>query len=259
MLFRRSPPRLQAPRPRSGDVVQVEGHSVRLAVNARARRVSLRLDAQRREVVATAPSLHQLADALAFAEARASWIAQRMAGLAAPVRFVPGVLIEVGGRPVRLERAAMRTRPTLKPFTELEPARLIASGEGEAFARAVQRALRTEALVRLQARTAYHCGVLGQPVPPVALQDARSRWGSCRKAQPGVPAAIVDTVGAGGWFSPRPRCWTMSPPTNAPIWWKLTTGWSFGPWFAGCIATRLRRALGSRPMGRGCTRSDDSG
>ena len=190
MLFRRSPPRLQAPRPRSGDVVQVEGHSVRLAVNARARRVSLRLDAQRREVVATAPSLHQLADALAFAEARASWIAQRMAGLAAPVRFVPGVLIEVGGRPVRLERAAMRTRPTLKPSTELEPARLIASGEGEAFARAVQRALRTEALVRLQARTAYHCGVLGQPVPPVALQDARSRWGSCRKAQPGVPAAI---------------------------------------------------------------------
>ena len=190
MLFRRSPPRLQAPPLKPGDVVEVGGSPVRLAVNARARRVSLRLDTARREVVATAPSLRQLPDALAFARSRGAWIAEQLGALPEPVSFVPGVVIEVGGRPCRLERAAMRVSPCLKPATSNEPARLIASGEGAAFSRAVVRGLRAEALSRLEARTAHHCANLGEPVPPVALQDARSRWGSCRQTQGGVGASI---------------------------------------------------------------------
>ena len=190
MLFRRSPQRLQAPRPKPGDVVEVDGAPVRLAVNARARRVSLRLDVARREVVATAPSLRQLEDALAFARSRRAWIAERLGALPEPVSFVPGAMIEVAGKPCRLERAAMRISPRLKPATSDESARLIASGEGVAFSRAVVRGLRAEALSRLEARTAHHCAKLGEPVPPVTLQDARSRWGSCRKAQGGVGASI---------------------------------------------------------------------
>ncbi len=194
MLFRRSPPVLKAPSPRAGaragDVVDVAGSPVRLAVNTRARRIGLRLDPTRREVVLTAPSLRRLPDALAFAESRSGWIAARLAELPAPCAFVPGAVIEVAGVPCRLERAAMRVRPALKPATADEPARLVASGEGEAFARAVQRALRAEAQARLVARTAIHCASLGQTAPAVALQDARSRWGSCRVAHGGRPAAI---------------------------------------------------------------------
>ena len=190
MLFRRSPPRLRAPRLQPGDVVRVDGAAVRLAVNARARRVSLRLDVTRREVVATAPSLRGLPDALAFARSRGAWIAERLAALPEPVSFVPGAVIEVAGRPCRLERATMRVVPRLKPATPDGPARLIASGEGAAFSRAVIRGLRAEALMQLAARTTHHCAELGEPVPPVVLQDARSRWGSCRKAQGGVAASI---------------------------------------------------------------------
>ena len=190
MLFRSSPQRLQAPRPKPGDVVYVEDAPVRLAVNARARRISLRLDATRREVVATAPGLRQLPDALAFARSRSAWIAEQMGALPQPVSFVPGAVIEVAGAPCRLERAAMRVSARLKPATSGEPARLLASGDGPAFSRAVVRALRTEALARLAARTVRHCARLGEPVPPVALQDARSRWGSCRKGQNGSSASI---------------------------------------------------------------------
>ena len=190
MLFRRQPPVLRAPRPAVGDVVHVGGLPVRLAVNARARRIGLRLDLARREVVATAPSLRRLPDAVAFAQSRADWIAARAAELPAPTAFVPGAVIEVAGAPCRLERAAMRIRPTLKPATADEPARLIAPGEGPAYARAVERALRAEALARLQARTAVHCATLGCETPPVSLQDARSRWGSCRAAHAGQAAAI---------------------------------------------------------------------
>ena len=190
MLFRTRPPILKASRPKPGEVVLVGGLPVRLAINARARRVSLRLDPRRREVVATAPDARRLADALGFAQTRAGWIAERLAGLPATVAFTPGVAIEVAGRPCRLERAAMRVRPSLKAETLEEPARLIASGEGPVFARAVERALRAEARSRLAERTAVHCTALGQPTPPIALQDARSRWGSCRKAQGADPASI---------------------------------------------------------------------
>lgn len=190
MLFRRSPPTLKAPRLQAGDLVSVEGAPVRLKVNGRARRISLRLDVRRREVVATAPSLHRLADALAFAESRSRWIAERLAALPVPLAFAPGALIEVLGRPCRLERVAMRVRAHLKPEAPDEPMRLLASGEGQAFARAVERALRAEALTRLLERTRHYAAALGLGAPSVALQDARSRWGSCRPAQGSEAASI---------------------------------------------------------------------
>jgi predicted metal-dependent hydrolase len=175
---------------RAGDVVAVEGATVRLAVSARARRISLRVDVSARQGVATAPSERRLADALAFARSRGLWLAERLARLPEPSPFRPGQGIEVAGAPCRLERAAMRIRPRLVPATEAEPSRLIASGEGEAYARAVERALRAEALARLSERTAVHCARLGCPLPVIRLQDAHGRWGSCRQAHAGAPAAI---------------------------------------------------------------------
>ncbi len=190
MLFRRSAPRAQAPRLSAGDLVQIDGCPVRLAVNRRARRISLRLDVARREAVATAPSLQALPQALAFAHVRAEWISARLTALPQPVNLAPGMMIHVAGRPCRLERAAMRVRPTLKPPTMDEPARLLASGEGAAFSRAVVRGLRAEALARLTARTQVHCSSIGRPTPTIALQDARSRWGSCQAAGDARPAVI---------------------------------------------------------------------
>ncbi len=64
-----------------GDLIEVAGRPVRFAVHARARRVSLRLDTAKREVVATAPSARRLAEAAAFAQSRREWIAARLDGL----------------------------------------------------------------------------------------------------------------------------------------------------------------------------------
>ncbi len=170
--------------------MQVQGGPVRLAVNPRARRISLRLDVARREVVATAPSPGALRDAITFAHSRSAWIAERLQALPQAVVLQPGALIEVAGAPCRLERAAMRMRPALKPATAGEPARLIVSGDGPAFSRGAIRGLRDEALSRLTEHTLTHCSVLDQPAPRIALQDARSCWGSCRKAAPGASATI---------------------------------------------------------------------
>lgn len=179
-----------APRAAHGDLIEVGGRPVRLSINARARRVSLRLDSARREVIATAPSGARLKEAVAFAHAREAWIAARLDALPRPLAFDAGAELTVGGFPCRLERAAMRITPRLIPPTPHEPARLVASGEGEAFARAVRRALKAEALRLLTDRTAHYAAKLDRPMPAVAVMEARARWGSCRPATARQAASI---------------------------------------------------------------------
>jgi predicted metal-dependent hydrolase len=173
-----------------GAGVLVGGRLVRLRVDARARRISLRIDAARREVVATAPSVRSLRDAARFAETRQAWIEERLDALPAALRLAPGLDIEVAGAPCRLERAAMRIRPRYVEAAAGASARLIASGEGEAFARAALRGLKALALERLCAQTAVFAVRLGQPMPLVRIMDARMRWGSCRKAIGDEPGRI---------------------------------------------------------------------
>ena len=186
-LFRAA---LKPPALKTDDVFEIGGRPVRLRVNARARRISLRVDPKRREVVAIAPSERKLADALRFAESRAGWIAERLAVLPELRPLRPGAIIDVGGAPCRLERAAMRIVPRLIPATADEPQRLVAYGHDEAYGRAAMRALKAEALKRLTARTGAHAERLGQPMPTVAVADAKGRWGSCKQAARGRPAAI---------------------------------------------------------------------
>src|SRR5437868_10004820 len=107
-----------------GDQLEVAGAAVRLKVNARSRRVSLRLDRTRREVVATAPSPRRLAEAAAFARDRAGWIAARLAELPDAQSVAPGIVIQLFGQPCRLEAAAHPAR--YFPATDSEPARIAA-------------------------------------------------------------------------------------------------------------------------------------
>jgi predicted metal-dependent hydrolase len=171
-----------------GDRLEVAGAAVRLRVNRRARRVSLRLDRTRREIVATAPSPRRLAEAAAFAHERASWIAERLAELPQSQPLRPGQLIELFGRPVRLESAPGRAR-LIEPADGSTP-RIVAMGEGEGFTRAVILVVRRHALGWLTARTAHYAARLGAPMPKVSVADAKSRWGSCRPGPRGTPGSI---------------------------------------------------------------------
>lgn len=171
-----------------GDRLEVAGAVVRLKVHRRARRVSLRLDRGRGEIVATAPTPRRLTEAAAFARERAAWIAARMAELPAGQPLAPGLMIEVFGEPVRLEAGHGRAR--WHEAGPGAPARISAMGEGDGFARAVIRILKQRALAVLEARTAVHAAALGAPAPKVAVADARSRWGSCRPGAAGRPGAI---------------------------------------------------------------------
>ena len=171
-----------------GDRLEVAGTPVTLKVTRRARRVSLRLDRTRREIVATAPSPRRLSEAAAFARERANWIAERIAELpdAAPLR--PGMMLEVFGEPVRLDVGTGRAK--WLPAAAGEPARITAMGDGEGFARAVMLILKRRALAVLTERTETYAAMLGEPAPTVSIADAKGRWGSCRPGIRGGQAAI---------------------------------------------------------------------
>ena len=181
-MFTRKPERYA-----DGETLQVAGVAVRLKVDRRARRVSLRLDTARGEVIATAPSPRRLNEAALFASQRAGWIGAAAARLPRAEPFAPGAVIEVLGRPCRLEKSPGRRGAEIIEGEEL---RLVAAGEGEAFTRAVVRALKREALEAFRERTEFHARALGQPLPSVAVMDARSRWGSCTPARAGRIAGI---------------------------------------------------------------------
>lgn len=171
-----------------GDRLEVAGVIVRLRIHRRARRVSLRLDRTKREIVATAPSARRLSEAAAFARDRASWIAERLAELPETQTLAPGMLIEVFGEPVRLESGSGRAR-WIEP-EDGSTTRISAMGEGEGFTRAVILLIKKRALAVLSERTAHHCARLGVAVPKITVADAKSRWGSCRPATRGLPASI---------------------------------------------------------------------
>jgi predicted metal-dependent hydrolase len=178
-----SPPRLA-----HGQCIQVGGHLVRLKVNARARRVSLRIDALRREVVATAPSARLLREAAAFAGQRLPWIGAQMAALPVPAHLSPGQVIEVLGRPCRLVSAARRVDAGL--FEEADGLRLSALGDGEIYSVRAVRLLRAHALAVLTERTKRYAEAIGRPVPTISLTDAKSRWGSCKQGLGGTPGTV---------------------------------------------------------------------
>ena len=161
-----------------GDRIEVAGVSVRLKVNGRARRVSLRLDLSRGEMVATAPTLRQLPTAADFALERAGWIRSQIAARPKPVGLEPGQSIEVLGRPCLL--AHRPGRAAFRPAAAGEPAQIGVGGDPARFSNGVIRVLKVEALDFLAERTEVHAAALGKPLPLVAVADARSRWGSCR-------------------------------------------------------------------------------
>jgi len=165
-----------------GGRIDLEGLDVRLRVNPRARRISLRIDARTGEVVATAPSARRLGDAVAFARSRRDWLANRLAARGQAPRLESGDTITVFGAAHVLRPDGRRPR--------LDAGVLSGCGEGVVDTQLVVRAVRRAALDVFLARVAAHCACLKTPLPKVSLSDARTRWGSCTSAGRGRAGSI---------------------------------------------------------------------
>jgi hypothetical protein len=179
---------LFGPRYYDGERLDIGGLPVRLSVSRRARRVSLRIDRLRREVIAVAPSVRRLVEAAAFARDRRQWAARRLAELPEPGTVAWDEPLTLFGAPLVLAADGRRAR--LEPAIAGSPRRLIGCGRGVVDPQLVARAIKREAREVFARAGARHCASLGVATPPIRVGDAATRWGSCAPARAHRPATI---------------------------------------------------------------------
>ena len=160
----------------SDPLVDVEGEMVPVKIrrNPRARRISMRADAVKREIRITMPNYTPTNVAMDFVAQKHQWIAARLqsAPEAAPVSH--GSEIAVQGEAHVIEwhadwpRAIRQSEGTIR------------LGGPEAMIEArVLRWLKAEARRVYTNEIAHYCEQAGELVPRLSLGDPRSRWGSC--------------------------------------------------------------------------------
>ena len=188
---------------RNGQRLPLEDLTARLSVNPRARRLSIRIDVRAGEAVLIAPSERKLADVVAFARTKTSWMRERLAERPQGTPIAPGAIIDLFGKPTRLVAAGGTGAARL---TEDADGPLIASGgEGEAYARRVENLFKRVARETLQTRTDVHLRTLGQRPVKMSIADPKSRWGSCSPHNRSIryswrvimaPPAVIDYLAA---------------------------------------------------------------
>lgn len=173
--------------------MNVAGREVRvvLKANRQARRMILKVDPIRREVVITCPSVRGFSQALAFAQKHEAWVEERLTALPEPVPFVPGALIPLRGElheiihdptgrrrvPVRVEPASETVLPLFGEPTQR--ARLVVSGDEDHLGRRLTDWLKREARMDLTEATLAHAEAYGTAPARISVRDTSSRWGSC--------------------------------------------------------------------------------
>ena len=151
---------------------------IRMHIDKRARRVSVRIDPMAREAVATAPAARHALEAISFASERVEWIAERLGALPPPVVFKPGAYIPLRGVIHRLKHA--ETGRTVKIDRNSGPTPiLLIPGPRENFRDKTRGFLRAAARLDFAERVAIHAETLKVTPRSISIKDMRSRWGSC--------------------------------------------------------------------------------
>ncbi len=150
-----------------------------LDVNARARRVSLRVDPINGCIVLVRPQRMSEKMVMAFVAAREDWIAEHLANLEPRIPFADGVMI-----PYRGEENTLRWRPQAKGgvWRESETREIIVTGRPEHCARRLRDWLKAEARAAFNGCIHAMAESLGAKVTRLSVRDTRSRWGSCNRA-----------------------------------------------------------------------------
>lgn len=148
-------------------------------MDPRARRLILRLTSD--GVRVTCPSRRHLRDAVRLAEARRSWVAERLAERPEAVPLAVGRTLTVFGDALRIVPA-----PSPRAAARIAGGEIVAGGADEAaVARRVEALLRRVARERMAATADGHAARLGLPPCPVTVRQMSSRWGSC-SARPSI-------------------------------------------------------------------------
>jgi predicted metal-dependent hydrolase len=139
-----------------------------------ARRLTLRLAPDGSAVRITLPAWAEGREAIAFAHARAGWLAAQLAKLPPRAAPEPGGELRYRGAPLKLVWDARAPR---RPVIAGEAVRI--GGPETGIEQRIKRWLEGEALRLCEADMRDYCAAAGLDPVPVGLTRAQRRWGSC--------------------------------------------------------------------------------
>ena len=160
----------------SDPLVDVEGEMVPVKIrrNPRARRISMRADAVKREIRITMPNHIPTNVAMDFVKQKHQWIAARLQSAPDAASVARGSEIAIEGETHVIEWQADWPRA----IRQSEGSIRLGGPETMIEAR-VLRWLKAEARRVYTDEIAHYCEQAGEPVPRLSIGDPRSRWGSC--------------------------------------------------------------------------------
>jgi predicted metal-dependent hydrolase len=162
--------------PRSTPTIAIGGRELPIVVRRleRARRLTMRLAPDGSEVRISMPRWGRTAEALSFAASRRAWLENQLAVVPAPAAIQDGSALRFRGESLLLRHDPMARRAPVRDGGVLRVGGASASLEPR-----LRRWLQTEAKRLLAEDLTQYCRAAGLPVSPLALSNARRRWGSC--------------------------------------------------------------------------------
>lgn len=159
-----------------GAQIDVDGRTVpvRFRVNARARRMILRVDARAGEARVTLPPGVARETAMAFVEERTFWIAKQLVRSSGAVPFEDGAVFPLLG-----EEHVIQHQPDQRTPVLVEDGVVHVGGKPEHLARRVRDWLKKEARREISSRAGSYADQIGREHGRITIRDTRSRWGSC--------------------------------------------------------------------------------
>jgi predicted metal-dependent hydrolase len=162
--------------PRKELSIELEGMHLPIILrrHATAKRMTMRLSADGKQVRITLPQWGRTAEAIAFAQSRRDWLARQMAASPAPQQVGQGATILFRGEVVTIHHDAAAPRRAA-----LNAAAVTLGGPQASLEARVRRWLEGEARSHMAADLAEYCRKAGRDSPRLGLSKARRRWGSC--------------------------------------------------------------------------------
>jgi predicted metal-dependent hydrolase len=151
--------------------------ALRIVRSPSARRIRLRVDRRRGEVLLTVPKRASERKALAWAAGHRDWIEAQLAAIQPPSRLRPGSALPLYGLPRIIDWDPKRPR-TVRVIED----RLLVGGPAENVEARILRWLRRHAADLLGRETRELAEKAGVKVARIGVGDPVSRWGSCSSA-----------------------------------------------------------------------------
>jgi predicted metal-dependent hydrolase len=161
---------------RLAKVLKNESLASRVVVdfNARARRMSLRVDPINGCIVLVRPKCASDKIIMTFLASKVDWIAQHLGNLPPRVAFADGASITYRG-----EDHIIRFAPEAKCGVWREGREIFVAGRTDHTSRRLQDWMKAQARVALTPVVHDFAKVLGVIITRITVRDTRSRWGSC--------------------------------------------------------------------------------